>query len=195
MGAFYTLCCHTEEKEEKNAILCHRSSSKVSVSSGSEVQLECVSELEQERNPWRTPCSSTSIIDGESDQELQAFIMMRNQVDKDTEEWEKLNYDIHTLKCTRREVCARWKKILLLLGYQMEVDSLLAVNKQSVLRNGEDVQRARELLHTVCEESSLFPRGVEPSDRYLLVMDRLVSLDSAEDFVRLAKEKYPRTEL
>ena len=52
----------------------------------------------------------------------------------------------------------------------MEVDSLLAVNKQSILRNGEDVERARELLHTVCEESSLFPRGVEPNDRYLLVM-------------------------
>ncbi|KAL7881952.1 hypothetical protein AOLI_G00088010 [Acnodon oligacanthus] len=175
--------------------LDRQSSNKASVSSGSEVQLECVSELEQERNPWRTPCSSISITDGESDQELQAFIMMRNQVDKDTEEWEKLNYDIHTLKCARREVCARWKKILLLLGYQMEVDLLLAVNKQSILRNGEDIERARELLHTVCEESSLFPRGVEPNDRYLLVMDRLVSLDSAEDFLRLAKEKYPRTEL
>ncbi|XP_017547171.1 melanoregulin-like isoform X1 [Pygocentrus nattereri] len=195
MGAFYTLCCHTDDKEEKNAILCHQSSSKASVSSGSEVQLECVSELKQERNPWKTPCSSISITDGESDQELQAFIMMRNQVDKDTEEWEKLNYDIHTLKCARREVCVRWKKILVLLGYQMEVDLLLAVNKQSILRNGEDVERARELLHTVCEESSLFPRGVEPNDRYILVMDRLVSLDSAEDFVRLAKQKYPRTEL
>ncbi|KAI4873066.1 hypothetical protein NFI96_025495 [Prochilodus magdalenae] len=195
MGAFYTRCCHADEKEEKSAILCHQFSSKVSVSSGSEVQLECVSELEQERNPWKSPHNSTSITDGESDQELQAFIMMRNQVDKDTEEWEKINYDIHTLKCTRRKVCARWKKILLLLGYEMEVDSLLAVNKQSILRDRDDVDRAREMLFTVCEESSLFPHGVEPNDRYLFVMDRLVSLDSAEDFLRLAKEKYPRTGL
>ncbi|XP_022535959.1 melanoregulin isoform X2 [Astyanax mexicanus] len=187
MGAVYTLCCHTDEKEEKNAILC-----KVTVSSESEVQLEGVSRQEKERNLWRSPHTSSSLTDGESDQELQAFIMMRNQVDKDTEEWEKLNYDIHTLKCARREVCARWKKILLLLGYQMEVDSLLAVNKQSILRDGDDMERAKELLYTVCEQSSLFPHGVEPNDRYLFIMDRLISLDSAEDFVRLAKEKYPR---
>uniref|UniRef100_A0A3B1JY40 Melanoregulin n=1 Tax=Astyanax mexicanus TaxID=7994 RepID=A0A3B1JY40_ASTMX len=86
------------------------------LSSESEVQLEGVSRQEKERNLWRSPHTSSSLTDGESDQELQAFIMMRNQVDKDTEEWEKLNYDIHTLKCARREVCARWKKILLLLG-------------------------------------------------------------------------------
>ncbi|XP_019752051.1 melanoregulin-like [Hippocampus comes] len=67
----------------------------------------------------------------ESDRELQAFISMRNQVDKATEEWEQLNYDIHTLRYTRREVRARWKKILLQMGYQSEADALLDVNKQS----------------------------------------------------------------
>lgn len=56
--------------------------SKVSASSESEV---CVSELRQEFTPWRLPQSSTSISEGESDQELQNFIMMRNQADKDTE--------------------------------------------------------------------------------------------------------------
>lgn len=32
------------------------------------------------------------------------------------QEWEKLNYDIHTLRYAQREVRSRWKKILLLLG-------------------------------------------------------------------------------
>lgn len=32
------------------------------------------------------------------------------------QEWEKLNYDIYTLRYTRREVRSRWKKILLQLG-------------------------------------------------------------------------------
>ncbi|TMS06943.1 Melanoregulin [Larimichthys crocea] len=41
---------------------------------------------------------------------------MRDQADTATEEWEKLNYDIHTLRYARREVRARWKKILLQLG-------------------------------------------------------------------------------
>ncbi|XP_053483223.1 melanoregulin-like isoform X1 [Ictalurus furcatus] len=192
MGAFYTSCCLTDQKEEQNAILCSQSWSKASVSSKSEV---CMSEVGQEWKLWKLPQTSSYITEGESDQELQTFIMMRNQVDKYTEEWEKLNYDIHTLRYAHREVCMRWKKILLLLGYQREVDSLLAVNKQSVMSDGENLETAQELLHTVCEESSLFPSGIEPNDRYLFVMDRLVSLDSAEDFVRLAKEKYPRTKL
>lgn len=56
--------------------------SKAIVSSESEV---CVSELGQEWKLWRLPHTSTSITEAESDQELQNFIMMRNQVDKDTE--------------------------------------------------------------------------------------------------------------
>lgn len=45
----------------------------------------CVAEIGQEWKPWRLPYTSTSICDGESNQELQTFIMMRNQVDEDTE--------------------------------------------------------------------------------------------------------------
>ncbi|CAG10110.1 unnamed protein product [Tetraodon nigroviridis] len=50
------------------------------------------------------------------DRELQTFISMRDQTDQATEEWEKLNYDIHTLRYAQREVHSRWKKILLQLG-------------------------------------------------------------------------------
>ncbi|KAJ8004472.1 hypothetical protein DPEC_G00136050 [Dallia pectoralis] len=132
----------------------------------------------------------------ESDVELQAFIVMRNEADTYTEEWEKLNYDIHTLRYTKREVIGRWKKILIQLGYQREVDSLLTVNRQHYRRSQNDpdnLNRAREMLQATLESSSLFPQGVANSDRYLFVMDRLVSLDSAEDFIRLAKEKYPKS--
>lgn len=55
-------------------------------------------------------------------------------------------------------------------GYQKAVDSLLAVNKQSIMSDGENLEKAQELLYTVCEESSLFPSGVEPNDRFLFVM-------------------------
>ncbi|CAB1329166.1 unnamed protein product [Coregonus sp. 'balchen'] len=113
------------------------------------------------------------------------------------QEWEKLNYDIHTLRYIKREISSRWKKILIQLGYQREVDSLLAVNRQqyrTTLSESDNLNRARELLQTTLDHSSLFPRRVASSDRYLFVMDRLVSLDSAEDFIRLAKEKYPKRE-
>ncbi|XP_030642526.1 melanoregulin [Chanos chanos] len=163
-------------------------------SSDSETALACPSGGEHETQTWASQHASSSFTEGESDEELQAFIRMRDQADKATEEWEKLNYDIHSLRCTRREVCTRWKKILLQLGYQKEVDSLLRVNKQTVLGDWENAERARELMEILCEDSGLFPRGVSPNERYFFIMDRLVSLDSADDFVRLAKEKYPKTE-
>lgn len=118
---------------------------------------------------------------------------MRDQADKATEEWEKLNYDIYTLRYTRREVRSRWKKILLQLGYQCEVDALLCVNRQSGFsRDQEHFNKATELLKQLLDHTCLFPPETGHQSRYLYVMDRLVSLDSAEDFVRLAKEKYPK---
>ncbi|XP_051565055.1 melanoregulin-like [Myxocyprinus asiaticus] len=193
MGAFYSGCCPIHETEEKDCIL------RTSMSSGSETavgpeQQDGRSGPEKEGKVWSRHQTSISTTEGESDTELHAFIMMRNQVDKDTEEWEKLNYDIHSLRCAHREVCTRWKKILLQLGYQREVDSLLTVNRRTILSDWENLEKAKELLRIVSEETGLFPRGLGTNERYLFVMDRLVSLDSAVDFVHLAKEKYPRIE-
>nr|XP_046260456.1 melanoregulin-like [Scatophagus argus] len=158
-------------------------------------------------NPWNKKKSQSSAVDPwaklnsscespnrrGSDRELQAFISMRDQADEATEEWEKLNYDIYTLRYARREVRSRWKKILLQLGYQCEVDALLSVNRQSRFsRDQEHLTKAKELLKQLLDHTSLFPPESGPQSRYLCVMDRLVSLDSAEDFVRLAKEKYPK---
>uniref|UniRef100_A0A7N6FAV6 Melanoregulin n=1 Tax=Anabas testudineus TaxID=64144 RepID=A0A7N6FAV6_ANATE len=103
------------------------------------------------------------------------------------QEWEKLNYDIHTLCYAKREVRSRWKKILLQLGYQREVDALLCVNTQSWYSpDQEHLSRATELLKQLLDHTSLFPPGTGHQNRYLHVMDRLVSLDSAEDFIRLS---------
>ncbi|XP_048857873.1 melanoregulin-like [Brienomyrus brachyistius] len=129
-------------------------------------------------------------IEPDSEDELHALIIMRNQLEEDTEEWEKLNYDIHTLRCARRQVLGRWRKILLQMGYQNEVDPLLEVNTQG---ERENLHRASQLLRTLWEECSLFPMGFGTGEKYLSVMDRLVSLDSAEEFVQLAKDKYPKT--
>ncbi|TRY54342.1 hypothetical protein DNTS_011108 [Danionella cerebrum] len=212
MGSFYSSCCPVQDTtEEKDCILrqvkqqrcvcgfydetilyfdavCYFRSS-CSTTNNSETAL-----ISHEREDTATGPDTekwTCTAQGESDSELNVFIQMRNKVDKDTEEWEKLNFDIYTLKCARKEVGTRWKKILLQLGYQREVDSLLMVSRGTVLSDGDNVEKARELLHIVSEETSLFPRGLRNTERYIFVMDRLVSLDSAEDFVRLAKEKYP----
>ncbi|XP_052348566.1 melanoregulin-like [Oncorhynchus keta] len=219
MGALYSCCwrsyCNLDENlDEKNAILRYETSKIQSIrpqtSSRTQTSRACMSSHsdpspgqeglswrteEQEWIPWSSP--RTSVGDAESDGELQAFITMRNEADTYTEEWEKLNYDIHSLRYTKREISSRWKKILTQLGYQREVDSLLTVNRQllqTTLSESDNLNRARQLLQTTLDHSSLFPRGVASTDRYLFVMDRLVSLDSAEDFIRLAKEKYPKRE-
>uniref|UniRef100_A0AAZ3QXB7 Melanoregulin n=1 Tax=Oncorhynchus tshawytscha TaxID=74940 RepID=A0AAZ3QXB7_ONCTS len=237
MGALYSCCwrsyCNLDENlDEKNAILRYETSKMQSIrtqtSSRTQTSRACMSSHsdpspgqeglswrteEQEWIPWSSP--RTSMGDAESDGELQAFITMRNEADTYTEEWEKLNYDIHSLRYAKREISSRWKKILTQLGqikfveiisslqiltqlgYQREVDSLLTVNRQllqTTLSESDNLNRARQLLQTTLDHSSLFPRGVASTDRYLFVMDRLVSLDSAEDFIRLAKEKYPKRE-
>ncbi|XP_013871923.1 melanoregulin [Austrofundulus limnaeus] len=218
MGANFTLCCcHVPKhnREEKKAILCMHNTSAYkqtgllsSESSDSNTDEESLFGPPSGRSRWENHQSrrrtadlwASSNIPSESirrgsDRELQAFINMRDQADQATEEWEKLNYDIHTLCYARREVRYRWKKILLQLGYQCEVDSLLCVNRKS--RFGPDQEhlgKATELLTQLLDHTSLFPPGTEHHNRYLYVMDRLVSLDSAEEFVRLAKHKYPKKE-
>ncbi|XP_062258866.1 melanoregulin-like [Platichthys flesus] len=218
MGAKFTICCcHyylRHNREEKNAILRIRNKAAPrppdllpSESSDNDTEEESLfgpetsrwspSSNKSQRGNSDPPLSNTDRARGsplrrESDRELQAFISMRDQADKATEEWEKLNYDIHTLRYAKREVRSRWKKILVQLGYQCEVDSLLCVDKRRFSRDPDHHNRTTELLEQLLDHSSLFPPGTGPQNKYLCVMDCLVSLDSAEEFVRLAKEKYPK---
>uniref|UniRef100_UPI0037E72B22 melanoregulin-like n=1 Tax=Semicossyphus pulcher TaxID=241346 RepID=UPI0037E72B22 len=214
MGAKLAICCcQYYLREEKNAIL-HLQNARaakqpelISSDSSDTEEESLFGPQPSRRSPWNKQPSQRSTVEPWAttnkppdspvrrglDKELQAFINMRDQADQATEEWEKLNYDIHTLRYTRREVRSRWKKILLQLGYQCEVDALLCVNRQSSFsRDQEHLNKARELLGQLLDHTSLFPPKTGQQNRYLYVMDRLVSLDSAEDFVRLAKEKYPK---
>nr|XP_006636897.2 PREDICTED: melanoregulin-like isoform X1 [Lepisosteus oculatus] len=186
MGLTKMFCCcwcDTSDKTSGNEAL--------SMSSGSDYGSDRKTQRAEDWNLWSSPQDS-SHTESDDDRELYNLLIMRNEVDKNTEVWEKLNYDIHTFRYIRREVKARWKKILLKLGFQKEVDTLLSVNKQSTLSDSGNFTKAREYLSKLLEETSLFPKGCEAQERYLIVMDRLVSLDSAEDFLKLAMKKYPK---
>uniref|UniRef100_A0A3P8Y784 Melanoregulin n=2 Tax=Esox lucius TaxID=8010 RepID=A0A3P8Y784_ESOLU len=191
MGALYSCCwqsyCH-QKKEENNYILRHETKAQTTLRKHSSKKQTSRTSGSSSSDPDQEGLCSGTVQDewvsmggAESDVELQAFIVMRNEADTYTEEWEKLNYDIHTLRYTKREVISRWRKILIQLGYQREVDSLLTVNRQHYrrsLNDSDSLNRAREMLQATVDGSSLFPQGVASSDRYLFVMDRLVSLDS-----------------
>ncbi|KAB1278499.1 Melanoregulin [Camelus dromedarius] len=109
-----------------------------------------------------------------------------------SKEWQKLNYDIYTLRQIRREVRNRWKRILEDLGFQREADSLLSVTKLSTISDSKNTRKAREMLLRLAEETNIFPTSWELSERYLFVVDRLIALDAAEEFFKIASRTYPK---
>ncbi|XP_007888380.1 melanoregulin [Callorhinchus milii] len=143
-----------------------------------------------ERNLWSTPHDSSHIV-ADDDRELYSLILKRNETDKDSEEWQKLNYDIHTLRQTRRELRNRWKRILEELGFQNEADTLLCVSKSSTMHT-QNLPRSQEMLQKLARETNIFLNGRQVPERYLYVLDRLISLDAAEDFFAKARRRYSR---
>ncbi|XP_042639859.1 melanoregulin isoform X2 [Tyto alba] len=124
---------------------------------------------DEEQNLWSTPHDVTH-TEADDDRVLYNMIVVRNQLDKDSEEWQKLNYDIYTLRQTRKEVRSRWKHILEDLGFQKEVDSLLSVTKLSIISDSQNMGKARDFLLKLAEETNIFPTSWELSERYLFVV-------------------------
>ncbi|XP_061463701.1 melanoregulin isoform X2 [Rhineura floridana] len=107
-------------------------------------------------------------------------------------EWQKLNYDIYTLRQMRKEVRNRWKRILEDLGFHKEADTLLSVTKRSIVSDSRNMSKAYEILLKLSEETTIFPTSWELSERYLFVVDRLIALDAADEFFRIASVTYPK---
>ncbi|XP_067994117.1 melanoregulin [Melanerpes formicivorus] len=146
---------------------------------------------DEEQNLWSTPHDVTH-TEADDDRVLYNMIVVRNQLDKDSEEWQKLNYDIYTLRQTRKEVRSRWKHILEDLGFQKEADSLLSVTKLSIISDSQNMGKARDILLRLSEETNIFPTSWELSERYLFVVDRLIALDAADEFFKMASTVYPK---
>ncbi|XP_067842985.1 melanoregulin-like [Heptranchias perlo] len=143
-----------------------------------------------ERNLWSSPCDS-SHTQADDDRELFDLLTKRKQADKDSEEWQKLNYDIHTLRQTRRQLRNRWKRILEELGFQNEASTLLSVTKSSTIHS-QNLYAAQEMLQRLTKETSIFLNESQAPERYLFVLDLLITLDAAEDFFVKASQRYPK---
>ncbi|XP_067404797.1 melanoregulin [Emydura macquarii macquarii] len=146
---------------------------------------------DEEKNLWSTP-HDMSHTEADDDRILYNLIVIRNQLEKDSEKWQKLNYDIYALRQIRREVRSRWKRILEDLGFQKEADSLLSVTKLSIISDSQNMSKAREILLKLSEETNIFPSSWELSERYLFVVDRLIALDAADEFFKIASVTYPK---
>ncbi|ERE85380.1 melanoregulin-like protein [Cricetulus griseus] len=126
-------------------------------------------ERDDEKNLWSMP-HDVSHTEADDDRILYNLIVIRNQQTKDSEEWQRLNYDIYSLRQIRREVRNRWRRILEDLGFQREADSLLSVTKLSTMSDSKNTRKAREMLLKLAEETTIFPASWELSERYLLVV-------------------------
>ena len=73
---------------------------------------------------------------------------------------------------------------LISLGYQREVDALLSVNRQTALLESENLDKARELLQSIMEESGLFPPGIAANDRYAFVLVTATVTSLLQDYLR-----------
>ncbi|TNN85957.1 Melanoregulin [Liparis tanakae] len=105
--------------------------------------------------------------------------------------YRRLSVDIEAMRDTRREVREKWKIILENLGFMAEADSLLNVSAGASHDRMRNAPAARELLQTLHTETSVFYRREPPPERYLLILDRLLYLDIADDFLAKAKRFYP----
>lgn len=100
--------------------------------------------------------------------------------------------DIEAVRDLRREVRDKWKMIMENLGFMAEAEALLTVSTGASFDRMHNAPVARALLHTLHSETSIFNSRDPPPERYLFILDRLIYLDAAEDFVAKARRFYPK---
>lgn len=146
---------------------------------------------DEETNLWSEP-GDPSHSERDDDRVLYSLLQARQMTRMGSTGYRRLSVDIEAMRDTRREVRDKWKTILENLGFMAEADSLLTVSAGGSQDRMRNAPKARALLHTLHSETSIFNSSREPPpERYLFILDRLLYLDIAEDFVAKAKRFYP----
>ncbi|XP_074553379.1 melanoregulin [Halichoeres trimaculatus] len=148
---------------------------------------------DEETNLWSTP-GDPSHSEREDDRVLYGLLQARNKTRMGSTGYRRLSVDIEAMRDTRREVRDKWKTILENLGFMAEADSLLNVSAGTSQDRMRNAPAARAMLQTLHNETSVFSSREPPPERYLFILDRLIYLDIAEDFVAKAKRFYPPNE-
>ncbi|XP_068434074.1 melanoregulin [Clinocottus analis] len=148
---------------------------------------------DEETNLWSEP-GDRSHSERPDDRVLYGLLQARTKTRMGSTGYRRLSVDIEAMRDTRREVREKWKTILENLGFMAEADSLLNVSAGASHDRMRNAPAARDLLQTLHSETSLFYSKEPPPERYLLILDRLLYLDIAEDFLAKAKRFYPPKE-
>ncbi|XP_022049278.1 melanoregulin [Acanthochromis polyacanthus] len=145
---------------------------------------------DEETNLWSTP-GDPSHSEREDDRALYQLLQARNKTRMGSTGYRRLSVDIEAMRDTRREVRDKWKTILENLGFMAEADALLNVSAGTSHDRMRNATAARAMLQELHSETSLFSSREPPPERYLFILDRLLYLDIAEDFLAKAKRFYP----
>ncbi|KAG5280107.1 hypothetical protein AALO_G00085040 [Alosa alosa] len=175
-------CCDEEEEEEKRPIL------------GNETleyfNREAQKRRDQETNLWSEP-GDPSHSERDDDRTLYNLLQQRAKTRTGSTGYRRLSVDIEAVRDFRREVRDKWKMLLENLGFMAEAESLLTVSSGASLDRMRNAPRSRALLQTLASETSIFSSREPPPERYLFILDRLIYLDAADDFVAKARRFYP----
>uniref|UniRef100_A0A3Q3XKH5 Melanoregulin n=1 Tax=Mola mola TaxID=94237 RepID=A0A3Q3XKH5_MOLML len=145
---------------------------------------------DEETNLWSTP-GDPSHSEREDDRVLYSLLQARNKTRMGSTGYRRLSVDIEAMRDTRREVRDKWQTILENLGFMAEAESLLTVSAGGSHDRMRNAPAARAMLHTLHTETSIFCSKDPPPERYLFILDRLLYLDIAEDFLAKARRFYP----
>ncbi|XP_015804375.2 melanoregulin [Nothobranchius furzeri] len=148
---------------------------------------------DEETNLWSEP-GDPSHSERADDRTLYTLIQARSMTRVGSTGYRRLSVDIEAMRDTRREVRDKWKTILENLGFMAEADALLNVSAGTSQDRMRNAPAARAMLHTLHTETSIFSSKESPPERYLFILDRLLYLDIAEDFLAKAKRFYPPQE-
>ncbi|XP_078393550.1 melanoregulin [Cetorhinus maximus] len=183
-NVFYRICCSCcgeDEPEEKTPII-------------SDTLLYFAQEAQRRRseqaNLWSEPHDPFH-MERDDDRELYNLLQKRAKTRRGSQGYRRLSFDIHAVRQERRDVLGKWKMILENLGFHAESDMLLNVTSATPYSSMRNAPQAKKLLDILAEETSIFDNKM-PAERYIFVLDRLITLDAAEDFLRKAKTYYPR---
>ncbi|KAE8283433.1 StAR-related lipid transfer protein 3 [Larimichthys crocea] len=145
---------------------------------------------DEETNLWSTP-GDPSHSERDDDRVLYSLLQARNKTRMGSTGYRRLSVDIEAMRDTRREVRDKWQTILENLGFMAEAESLLTVSAGASHDRMRDAAASRAMLNTLHSETSIFNSREPPPERYLFILDRLLYLDIAEDFLAKAMRFYP----
>ncbi|XP_076863878.1 melanoregulin [Brachyhypopomus gauderio] len=181
---FWCCCCSfdDEEEEEKRPIFSNETLEYF--------DREAKKRRDQETNLWSEP-GDPSHSERDDDRTLYNLIQNRAKTRRGSQGYRRLSVDIEAMREVRREVRDKWRMILENLGFMAEAESLLTVSATASYDRMRNAAAARTLLQTLHAETSIFNSNEPPPERYLFILDRLIYLDVADDFVAKARRFYP----